>query len=64
MSVDNNILQPKIQLKGHTAPVLCVKYAKDTFLGSDILASGSGKNNKLKKNKNHSFYHSFTYFTK
>ncbi|CAO3635158.1 unnamed protein product [Cunninghamella blakesleeana] len=45
MSVDNGILQPKIQLKGHTEPVICIKYAKDTFLGSDILASGSGIKN-------------------
>ncbi|CAO3610269.1 unnamed protein product [Cunninghamella echinulata] len=36
-----NILQPHIQLKGHTAPILCVKHAKDSFLGNNILASGS-----------------------
>ncbi|KAI8340517.1 WD40-repeat-containing domain protein [Chlamydoabsidia padenii] len=39
-----SILQPTAQLKGHTEPVLCVKYAKDTFLGEHVLASGSEDN--------------------
>ncbi|KAI8089354.1 WD40-repeat-containing domain protein [Halteromyces radiatus] len=37
-------LHPITQLKGHTAPVLCAKYAKDTILGDHVLASGSEDN--------------------
>ncbi|SAM09508.1 hypothetical protein [Absidia glauca] len=39
-----SILQPTAHLKGHSQPVLCVKYAKDTFLGEHALASGSEDN--------------------
>ncbi|CAO3596263.1 unnamed protein product [Absidia cylindrospora] len=37
-------LQPTAELKGHQKPVLCVKYAQNTFLGEHILASGSEDN--------------------
>ncbi|ORZ08317.1 WD40-repeat-containing domain protein, partial [Absidia repens] len=37
-------LQPSAELKGHQKPVLCVKYAQNTFLGEHILASGSEDN--------------------
>ncbi|KAI7848994.1 WD40-repeat-containing domain protein [Circinella umbellata] len=34
-------LTPSAQLNGHKAPVLCAKYAEESSLGSNILASGS-----------------------
>ena len=35
-------LTPSARLNGHKAPVLCAKYAEESLLGPDILASGSG----------------------
>lgn len=35
-------IHPLHSLKGHQAPVLTVEYAKDSFLGQYLLASGSG----------------------
>ncbi|KAI8062177.1 WD40-repeat-containing domain protein [Gongronella butleri] len=37
-------LAPLAQLKGHTAPVLCLAHQKDTTLGQNILASGAEDN--------------------
>ncbi|KAG1083032.1 hypothetical protein G6F42_022360 [Rhizopus arrhizus] len=34
-------INPLHSLKGHQAPVLTVEYAKTSFLGQDLLASGS-----------------------
>lgn len=35
-------ISPLHSLKGHQAPVITVEYAKTSFLGQDLLASGSG----------------------
>ncbi|GAN07531.1 conserved hypothetical protein [Mucor ambiguus] len=37
-------IHPLHSLKGHQAPVLTVEYAKESFLGQDLLASGSEDN--------------------
>lgn len=41
MSIKN--IEPLFKLKGHQASVIAVEYAKNSFLGEHILASGSGK---------------------
>jgi hypothetical protein len=40
MSIES--IKPVYELKGHQASVLTVEYAKDSFLGEQVLASGSG----------------------
>ncbi|KAL0074693.1 WD40-repeat-containing domain protein [Phycomyces blakesleeanus] len=37
-------LTPIVKLDGHKAPVICLKYAKQSFLGEHLLASGSEDN--------------------
>ncbi|KAI9021400.1 WD40-repeat-containing domain protein [Phycomyces nitens] len=37
-------LTPIARLNGHKAPVICLKYAKQSFLGENLLASGSEDN--------------------
>lgn len=39
-------LEPTAQLKGHKEAVLCLRHAKESFLGNRVLASGSGKQPK------------------
>jgi hypothetical protein len=41
MSIKN--VQPLFELKGHQASVLTVEYARKSFLGEHVLASGSGE---------------------
>lgn len=41
MSIES--IKPLCELKGHKAPVLAVEYADISFLGNQVLASGSGK---------------------
>jgi hypothetical protein len=40
MSIES--IKPLYELKGHQAPVLTVEYAETSFLGNQVLASGSG----------------------
>lgn len=50
-------ISPTAQLKGHRAPVLCLAYSQDSYLGPNMLASGAGKVTLLPIYKTHTRSH-------